>query len=249
MEVKIKNEGTKTWYKNEVHLGTNDPKDRGSHFSHPNYSTGLNPDWLSDNRVQMQEESVGPGQEATFKITITANGNPLREGTHREEFQLVKDGPGSFWFGDFSLYWDINVIEPIDYFFHWVSQSPHPVISKGGTKELTVKVKNLGKVAWDPAIIHLGTDRPKDRNCGFYTPGAGWISTNRIKMTNTSSVKTGEEATFTFTITGNPAQGTYPEYFRLVNDNGGPWFNEPDNVGLYWNITVGDAGNTEIEVE
>jgi len=27
------------------------------------------------------------------------------------------------------------------------------------------------------------------------------------------------------------------------------WFNEPDNVGLHWNITVGDAGGAVIVVD
>jgi len=257
--VKIKNTGTKPWYPGEVRLGTYNPQDRGSHFSHPNNSNGFNSDWLSDNRVQMQGNStIQPGQVATFIITITDGWNPstngprLVKGTYREEFKLVKDiGTPTGWFLDDNLSWDINVTDPIDYYCCLVSQSNHPTVAKGGTKEITVKFKNLGKIAWNPSTLHLGTDRPQDRNCGFYTAAdSRWLSTNRIKMVETSSVQTGQDGTFTFTITGNPPKGVYPEYFRLVDDKiGGQWFNEPDDIGFFWNITVGDAGDVEVIVD
>jgi len=255
--VKIRNTGTKPWNPGEVRLGTYNPQDRGSHFSHPNNSNGLNPDWLSDNRVKMQGNStVQPGQIATFIITITDGWNPssngprLGKGNYREEFKLVKDiGTPTGWFLDDNLSWDITVTDPIDYYCCWISQSPHPTVAKGGTKEITVKFKNLGKTAWNPSTLHLGADRPQDRNCGFYTAtDSRWINTNRIKMVETLPVQTGQDANFTFTITGNPPNGTYPEYFRLVAE-GIQWFNEPDNVGLHWNITVGDAGGAVIVVD
>lgn len=261
--VKIKNTGTKPWNPDEVHLGTYNPQDRGSHFSHPNNSNGFNEHWLSDNRVRMDgNDIIEHDQIATFKITITDGWNPstngprLGKGTHKEEFKLVKDtGTPTGWFLDDTLSWDITVTDPLDYYCCWISQTDHPTLAKGATKELTVKFKNLGKTAWNPSVVHLGTDIPQDRNCGFYTPAdPRWLgTTNRIKMVETSPVQPGQDANFTFTITGDPPQGegTYREYFRLVADSDylgviHQWFND---VGLFWNITVGDAGGAVIVVD
>jgi hypothetical protein len=101
--VNYTNTGTSTWFQNtittSVHLGTDNPSNHASIF----YSnTG---DWLANNRVQLRQASVAPGQNTTFYVTITVP-NTLADGTYIEYFNLVAEGTnGTIWMNTF----DVNV--------------------------------------------------------------------------------------------------------------------------------------------
>jgi len=125
---------------------------------------------------------------------------------------------------------------PADYTYSYVSQSSNATVKQGGETTLTLTIKNTGSATWyntGSNSVHLGTDRPADRNCGFYTTGSSWLSTNRIAM-DQGTVAPGELATFTFAIAGAPLPGTYPEYFRPVVENV-TWMSDQN---INWNINV-----------
>ena len=80
----IRNDGNATWYKTgrfPMSLGTSSPTDRSSKF----YS----PSWSSPSRVSvMNEDSVAPGQTATFTVSLKA---PIYNGDYTETFSRVVD--------------------------------------------------------------------------------------------------------------------------------------------------------------
>jgi len=94
--LKIRNLGNTVWDQNIVRLGTTNPQDRPSPFSHPS--------WLSPNRIKMNQPQIYPGDLTTFNFKIRAPNNP---GSYKEYFRLVADG--ITWFEDFGIYWQINV--------------------------------------------------------------------------------------------------------------------------------------------
>lgn len=98
--VRVMNVGTQTWQKSFLRIGTSSPRDRASLF----YGTG----WSSPNRAaSTTEDTVLPGQLATFDITYTAPSTP---GTYREYFNLVADGRS--WLNGPTLYYPLNVVIP-----------------------------------------------------------------------------------------------------------------------------------------
>ncbi len=137
-----------------------------------------------------------------------------------------------------------------EYDYAWAGQSDWPTISQGGSTTLTLSLKNTGTAAWTNSgsnPMHLAAINPADRNCGFFKSGE-WLSTNRAATLNESSVAPGEIGTFTFTIVGNPAPGTYPEYFAPVIENL-TWMDDFNatplgKYGIYWNITVTPGAGT-----
>ncbi len=129
-----------------------------------------------------------------------------------------------------------------EYSYSVVGQSANPSINQGGQTSIYLEVKNTGAATWYSTgayPVRLGTDRPMDRNCGFYTTNDSWLSTNRIAM-DKGVVAPGETVRFTFLITGTPGAGTYPEYFRPVVEHLG-WLN--DN-GIKWDINVKEVKYT-----
>ncbi len=129
-----------------------------------------------------------------------------------------------------------------EYAYSVVSQSANPSINQGGQTTVYLEVKNTGTATWYSTgayPVRLGTDRPSDRNSGFYTASDKWLSTNRIAMEK-GIVTPGETVKFSFLITGTPGAGTYPEYFRPVVEHLG-WLS--DN-GIKWDINVKEVKYT-----
>lgn len=98
--IKAKNTGNVTWTKNganPLHLATSRPYDRSSAV----YNQG----WLSNNRpAVMTEDSVAPGQIATFAFPVTM---PAKSGNYIEHFNLVAEGKS--WLNDTGLNYYIKV--------------------------------------------------------------------------------------------------------------------------------------------
>jgi hypothetical protein len=111
--IQFRNVGRATWYKREVNLGTDRPRDRIPGFiredrcSKPGEPSG----WLSSNRVAMREQSVSPGGVATFLFWYTVPPDH-QGGTIREYFRLVADG--ITWMEDCGCFWDVRVVIPPD---------------------------------------------------------------------------------------------------------------------------------------
>lgn len=137
-----------------------------------------------------------------------------------------------------------------EYDYAWAGQSDWPTISQGGSATVTLSLKNTGTAAWTNSgsnPMHLAAINPQDRNCGFFKSGE-WLTANRAASLNESSVAPGEIGTFTFTVVGNPAPGTYPEYFAPVIENL-TWMDNfsatpHGKYGIYWNITVTPGAGT-----
>ncbi|MBI2589431.1 S8 family serine peptidase [Candidatus Berkelbacteria bacterium] len=101
--LRVQNTGAAIWQRGTVNLGSDQPRDRGTGFLRES-GTGVASGWVSQNRIQMQESSVPPGETATFSFWLQAPSN-MRPGTYREHYRLVADGLD--WFGP-EYYWDFD---------------------------------------------------------------------------------------------------------------------------------------------
>lgn len=101
--LKLRNTGNSTWTRGRVNLGPDRSQDRITGF----LREGANPSgWIYYNRIYMVEDSVNPGQEATFNFWMTPPSG-MSSGTYREYFRPVADG--ITWMDDKGIYWDISV--------------------------------------------------------------------------------------------------------------------------------------------
>lgn len=241
MEVSLRNTGQTTWKRDSrypVQLGTSRKADRMPIFIREDRN-GYNPSgWLRENRIQMQEAVVAPGEVGTFRFWYTVP-TSVKPGTYREYFNPVHDGVA--WFSDLGIYFDIIVDTQKA---SWSTQSNHVTLAKGESAQFTVQFRNDGTTTWNKngdTPMRLGTLRKTDRVPGFIRDDvvthntSGWLKENRVQMVE-DSVAPGQLGTFTFwyTVPGDKAPGTYREFFGLVQDNYA-WLPDP---GVYWDITV-----------
>ncbi len=237
--VKIKNTGTAVWKREFFRLGTSHPRDRSSRF----FSGKAN--WISINRIKMDELEVAPGEIASFGFWIKVP-QEISPGVYREYFSPVADG--ITWLKDIGIYWDIIVTEkapvppsapttPSAYDFQFISQSAYPTLAPSGIATLTLTLKNTGTATWKnygPNPLRLGTSHENDRASDFYHES--WISPNRACTLDQPEVPPGSVGTFTFKIQvpSNYSPGVYREYFQPVVD-GITWMKD---IGIYWEIEV-----------
>jgi|GEM_PF-1093975 len=221
-ETNIKNTGSATWTKDVVKLGTSNPLDRVSQFIR---GAG----WLSPNRVEMVQDSVGPDETATFRFNYTVPIN-VSAGKYREYFRPLAEG--ITWMNDQGISWDITVNPPFT--SAWQSQNGYPTLGQGQSYQFELIIKNTGSATWTKDVVKLGTSNPLDR-IPVFTRGAGWLSANRVEMVE-SSVDPGANATFRFnyTVPSGLSPGTYKEYFRLVAE-GISWL---EDQGIFWDVIV-----------
>lgn len=237
-ELKVKNTGESTWSNQVVRLGTDRPVDRV-----PFYTRGNGWRYAGDgNRVEMQEESVASGENATFRFNLTLPEN-ISGGTYREYFRLVADH--ITWMQDYGIYWDIKVPSAQErYSCEWITQNradfsgSEPITLYRGQKYgFSVTFKNNGLETWTRDKVKLGTSRNKDRVSSFvgYTSEYGWISSNRIQMEQ-ESVVPGQYATFSFDlkVPDNIVSGEYREYFQPVAE----FITWMQDYGVYWRIKI-----------
>jgi hypothetical protein len=236
VEVKAKNMGGYTWYKQgsaPMRIGTDNPRDRVSGF--------CDSTWISCSRpAAMQEDSVAPGQTATFDFWMQA---PTQAGSFDEHFNLVADGYA--WLNDNGQYFTLGV----DAVNKWsyVSSSAYYDANKtlsadasnigyGQRLYLRLVAKNTGSTTWlntGATPIRLGTALPYDRTSSFCD--STWISCARAGTLLESSVAPGQTGTFEFWVKAPNTSGTYNEYFNLLSE-GNTWMNT-DN-GLYYTFGV-----------
>ena len=219
--VTLLNSGSQTWSRdgvNPVHLGMSQPIDRRSPFANN-----------SSLRMVMDESSVAPGENGTFRLNITA---PYQPGEYWEHFDMVIESIK--WVGG-DLPWFIRVGNPLSARYVVGGQEPHTAdsiihLSPGESTTLTVRFVNTSSANWynwGEAPIYLGTARPIDRVSSF---------TNNQNVRGTmieGGIAHGETAAFIINITAPSQRGTYKEYYDLVVDRVG-WI----ETGLYWDIVV-----------
>ncbi|MEX2209858.1 MAG: SpoIID/LytB domain-containing protein [Patescibacteria group bacterium] len=248
--IDLKNTGTAAWRNDtlfDFKLGTSRTRDRSS--------ITYNDTWQVPNRigafkgtvsggVLTETNAVEPGETARFRFDFKA---PSGGTNHKEYFQPLIERFA--WLKDIGIYWSI-VVPSQSYDYQWVSQSAHPVMEEGATATVSIRLKNIGSSNWQSDgsnPVRLGTDRPQDRLSGFTDGGsaAGWIGMNRVKLTRNvtdtgknvdgeTTVAPGEVGEFEFDVVGDPAPGTYREYFRPVTE-GIAWMRD---IGIYWDMTV-----------
>lgn len=232
-QITLRNSGRNTWIRDKVHLATDRSQDRISSF----IREGDGPSgWVSPNRIQMQQESVAPGGEATFSFWMKVPSN-FNIGTYREYFRLVCDGIS--WMEDLGIYWDVTVKPKSEkYHYQITNQNVYPTITSDQSYNFVLSAKNTGLATWQKGQVNLATDRSQDRISTFIREGdgeSGWISSNRIQMQE-SSVSPGQTANFSFWMKApkDLDLGTYQEYFRLVAE-GITWM---EDLGIYWDVKV-----------
>ena len=141
-----------------------------------------------------------------------------------------------------------NITRGLKHSMSWVRQSPYPTMHLGDTATIWVEVKNTGNVAWisDKSAVNakgqmrLGTDRPANRESGFYDVNS-WISRDRPAAMIPSVVYPGEIARFEITLRANQ-NGKFREYFRPVVEYIA-WLND---LGIYWDVTVTNSNIFDI---
>ena len=228
--LKIRNTSSATWDNNTVKLGTSNPSDSTPIFFRDDL-VGYNPSgWLSTNRIEMEEESVAPGEIGTFSFWMTVPSN-VAEGTYRQYVRPVADG--ITWMENYGIYWEIKVARPHS---AWVAQSPNISIHQGDQAESWVEYRNTGSSSWIKDTyypLRFGTSNPIDRSSIFHDDS--WLGVNRINLDD-ASVSPGATGKFTFTINvpADTPVGTYKEYFRPVFD-GFTWL---EDYGVFWNVEV-----------
>lgn len=100
----VANTGVATWSRGLVNLGTDRGRDRIPGW----IREGSGPSgWLKGNRVTLEQSSVAPGQNASFRFWYTVPPDKAF-GTFREYFRLVADG--ITWMEDYGIYWDLTVV-------------------------------------------------------------------------------------------------------------------------------------------
>lgn len=137
-----------------------------------------------------------------------------------------------------------NTTDYYDYDKNEMTQTPYPVVNRGESPWVTLKLKNTGTIPWEKGVFYLGVvDKDKNRQSNpekdsiFATPGRdGWLSANRIAL-NEDTVQPGEFGTFQFRLYTQYAPYKSDEYFRPVVDSGdnSGWLK---NAGIFWTVTV-----------
>lgn len=227
----LRNDGSQPWLRDirtPVRLATAGPDDRASAFDQGGRG------WIGNNRVELQEAIVFPGENGTFELEVSPPAS-LPAGTYREHFRLVHDGVAPF--ADIGLYVDLTVLAPSSGFqAEFVRQGVGGSLRPGQTGTAYFELRNTGSVTWSRTganPVRLGTAGPFDRSSAFNQGGVGWSGPNRIDMVQ-STVSPGEVARFEFTITAPSQPGSYRERFAPVAE-GLTWFSD---MGLYLDFVV-----------
>jgi hypothetical protein len=97
LRVQAQNNGNQTWDQSFARLGTTGPQDRCSSFADAS--------WNACNRISMTNNSVLPGEVATFDFSVTAPSTP---GIYRECFNMVAENRQ--WLNDQGVCFGIEVV-------------------------------------------------------------------------------------------------------------------------------------------
>ena len=142
--------------------------------------------------------------------------------------------------------------------FHaaWYGQSGYPTLCPGERSTATVAYYNSGSFGWVKGrmgeMAFLGTSNPVpghdqasllggDGQLG--SPATGWPRYNRIAAQPADYVGPGQVAWFQFTIQAPTTPGSYLLYLRPVIE-GATWM---EDYGVFWLVTVKDAGAGELD--
>lgn len=227
---RFRNTGTQTWERGVPGRQVNLAAGGGDEGYLRRYA---GPSWLWwDRPATTNEATVAPGQIGSFTFSVRApeDGLAIRIYAHPvlEGVQHLED-EGAY----------VLVTGYHGFHSRWVSQSPYPTVDPGqATPPLTITFRNTGTRSWRRGVFgeqaNLGINGD-DRSLAAY--GIGWPTPDRPAIQNEAVVAPGQTASFTFSMRGPPAPGTYQLHLRPVID-GVTWL-EDEGVFLY--VTVRGA--------
>lgn len=227
---KVKNTGNMTWTKARTRVAGNGPWDRSSDFEDQT--------WISANRItNMQEDTVAPGETATFEYWYKA---PAKAGTFNEHFAVVIDGVSWAYGSGFThsttipgpVYSAENVSTNVYTSSNKTTSSSLATMQAGTSKYIVTKVKNTGQVTWQRETTRLATTNPQDRTSAF--KDATWMSGNRVVRMTEATVAPGATATFEYWYKAPTQAKDYTEDFSVVIE-GKSWI---PYFGIRHNTTV-----------
>ncbi len=202
--IKIKNTGSKTWYRtgtNKVIVRTVNPLNHKSSLHTSGWVNNSVPSYMS-------ESSVAPGKYATFKVPLAAS----KAGNTSDSFALVKNG-SKIAGTSFTLTRSSRKA-----YAGKVVSLPSVINIEGGTRtQITVKVKNVGYKTWKNSganFAALNLIDPLGRTSQFRD--ADWPTHYRPTKMDSSSVGPDGVASFKFNIKVPSKQGNYYEAMQPV---------------------------------
>lgn len=210
LRVKAKNTGNTVWQQSFFKLGTNKPQGGSSPLQ--------SDDWITSGRVdRMLEDSVEPGETATFESSLLA---PDNSGTYTQYFKPVAEG--ITWLNDVGLKFSLTVQGNRD--FNVFSNSTKTKLLNndsinmyaGAKLYVTVSVRNNTGSTWPANTTKIGTTNPTNRTSTFRDDS--WLTGGRpAKFTTDTAPNASNSVTFTMTAPDTP--GSYSEQFGLLIEN------------------------------
>lgn len=128
---------------------------------------------------------------------------------------------------------DLRTPLPQELHGEWYTQTVAPVISVGGTADVTIQFRNVGHTAWirgAPSEVRLGEVGPRPLPPEMRLD---WLAWDRPAAQSEPIVNEWQLATFSFKVAG-AAPGTYRLHVRPVVD-GVTWL---EDQGVHIDITV-----------
>lgn len=220
-KITVKNTGNQAWYNDNLHLGTLDPRDRGSVFA----SDG----WLGSDRPAIMNDSyVGTGETTTFQFTLKA---PLDLGSYQESFGVLIEGYR--WLdGTFTI--PITVASTSPYYFAetisfdiysdaaMTNKLDSSNITKYTDSEIYAKavIKNTGNQTLPAGLTRLAASNPIDRTS--LLSNNSWLDgRSRAATAQEGDILPQGTGTFIFsmTIPSTPLAQTREQFGLLIEDN------------------------------
>jgi hypothetical protein len=166
-----------------------------------------NATWLPATRVELPN-AVPPGGVVTLSFNVAA---PLTPGTYNFQWQMVQECVT--WFGDFSPNVAVTVQPAPLRDAQILAQSVPPSMTAGQSYPVSIRVRNVGTLTWNPIgpqcnAFRLGSANP-------YNNGT-WLPATRVELPAT--LAPGGEVSLNFTVTAPSTPATYNFQWQMVQE-------------------------------
>src|SRR3989344_6411472 len=180
--------------------------------------------------VSLGTQSVPPGGTGAFNFTVTTRLNP---GTYPFYWQMAPSGTA---FGG-QCYTSITVPSVNSAGCWAIAPPPNPTVA-GQRYTVSAQMINQGTTTWTSgANYHLGSQNSQDNTTWGVT---------RVNLSG-EPVPPGGIGTFTFDVTAPSTPGSYPWYWRMVQDGvewfGGQCYTTISPVATYPTATISEPAN------
>ena len=216
-KVTVKNTGNQTWYSDNLHLGTLEPRDRSSIFA--------SDDWLNSGRPAiMNDDSIGMDESTTFEFALKA---PLDLGTYQESFGVLVEGyrwlDGKFTIpitiASASPYYSVKTVSFDTYSdVAMTKKLDSSNITKYTDSKIYAKavIKNMGNQTLPAGLTRLAASNPIDRSSPL--SNNGWLDgRSRAAASQEGDILPQGTGTFIFSMTTpNTPLSQIQEQFGLL---------------------------------